>query len=82
MVYLAGVIGITFAGNIPLNDMLHHFDPVNASPAAIREMRLKYELPWNQLHTIRTVAAVATLVLVLSAISGASGEKNSSKQNN
>lgn len=67
VVYLAGVLGVTVLGNIPLNEALNRFPLSSASPGEMTAQRLKFELPWNSLNTIRTLAALLCFVLVLLA---------------
>ncbi len=57
--YLVGVIVVTVAGNIPLNDALDAFDLESASDAEVAAERDRYEAPWNRWHTIRTWVSVA-----------------------
>jgi uncharacterized membrane protein len=70
LLYIVGVFGITAIGNVPLNNMLASFDISTASSEAIDDVRLKFEAPWNNLHSIRTVISVAVLVLVICACMG------------
>ena len=65
IVYAAGVFGVTAAGNVPLNDGLAAFDLAHATPEMVSAAREKFEAPWNQLQTIRTVCAIATSVLTI-----------------
>lgn len=67
VVYIIGVIGITMAGNVPLNEALDSFHAHSASAQEIAELRLKFEGPWNSLNTIRTLASLAAIVLVIMA---------------
>jgi uncharacterized membrane protein len=58
--YGAGLIGVTFAGNVPLNEMLAtRLDPADASAA-----RLAYETPWNRLNAIRTGCVLVAFAAV------------------
>jgi uncharacterized membrane protein len=66
-VYIVGVIGVTALGNIPLNNMLAMFDLKSASAETMAVERAKFEGAWGQFHTIRTVAAVISLVLTIVA---------------
>jgi uncharacterized membrane protein len=68
LVYIAGVFGTTVLGNVPLNNSLESFDIGIASLQEIKLKRLSFEVPWNKLHTIRTIANVIALILILSAI--------------
>ena len=65
IVYVAGVFGVTVAGNIPLNDTLEKFDLFTASAETIRLQRLNFEGRWISFHTIRTIASIICLVLVI-----------------
>jgi uncharacterized membrane protein len=67
LVYIIGGFGITMVGNVPLNETLDAFNLQAASQEAIAVQRAKFEGPWNNLHTVRTVACVLALVLVVMA---------------
>jgi len=56
IIYLIGVLGVTIFGNIPLNNSLDSFNLQSASQDAIATHRVKFEGPWNNLNTIRTIA--------------------------
>jgi uncharacterized membrane protein len=66
-VYILGVIGVTFWGNIPLNNMLDAFDLKNANNDLIQLERAHFENPWNFFHTIRTAASILALILTICA---------------
>ena len=63
--YLVGPIGVTFGGNIPLNMRLDRFDVDGSSADDSAKTRGWYEMPWNRLHTIRTVLGAISIVLFL-----------------
>jgi uncharacterized membrane protein len=65
-IYLVGVFGITAGGNVPLNEKLANCDLKNGSEKEIADARKTFEKPWNRLHTLRTLAAIAALTLLLS----------------
>lgn len=67
VVYTAGVIGVTFAGNIPLNNRLDQFDLRSASAEQIARQRRDFEAPWNRLNTVRTVSSTIAIILVILA---------------
>ncbi|GEP98012.1 anthrone oxygenase family protein [Chitinophaga cymbidii] len=67
LLYAAGVIGVTFAGNIPLNEALDKFDLQQASTEAITQARERFEKRWNDLNLIRTVASTLSVILVVMA---------------
>ena len=74
-IYLIGVMGVTIFGNIPLNNMLDSFAIQSGTVGEIALTRTKFELPWNRLNNIRTVASTASLVLVILACLIRSGTK-------
>jgi len=63
--YFVGVFGITMLGNVPLNNLLDRFTVSNASPEEITGMRLAFEKPWNNYHTLRTVASIISFGLTI-----------------
>lgn len=67
LVYVIGTFGVTITGNVPLNDALDKMNLTGASANELAAHRLKFEVPWNRLHTIRTYASVLSFVLVLLA---------------
>lgn len=67
VVYAIGVIGVTALGNIPLNEALNSFSISSASVKEIAAQRTHFETPWNTWHTIRTIAAIGSLILVIIA---------------
>lgn len=67
IIYAIGPIGLTFAGNIPLNNALDVFNMKSASAADMAQFRAKFEGPWNRLHAIRTWASVLAFVLAVIA---------------
>ncbi len=62
--YAIGVLGVTFAGNVPRNDALAAFPTQTATLAEQHTARTNFEGPWNDLHIIRAVAATVSLALV------------------
>lgn len=66
LVYAIGTFGVTLFGNVPLNDAL---DKVNLTSSAqeLAQFRLRFEIPWNRLHFIRTVASVVSFAMVVMA---------------
>ena len=66
-VYIIGVIGVTALGNIPLNNALDQFNLSTASAEAIANQRAQFEGAWNRFHTVRTIASIISLVLVIIA---------------
>lgn len=62
-IYMAGVFGVTIAGNVPLNDRLAASDINSASATQLENMRRLFAPAWNRLHLLRTSAAVVSFVL-------------------
>jgi uncharacterized membrane protein len=67
LIYGFGTFGVTIGGNVPLNNALDGFNIQAASAEEIARQRSQFEMPWNRLHSIRTVANIVALVLVLIA---------------
>lgn len=67
IIYLAGVIGVTIIGNVPLNQALDNFNVASANNTEIAARRLIFEAPWNRLNNTRTVACIVSLVLTILA---------------
>lgn len=63
IVYAVASFGITVVGNVPLNEALDAFNRQGASADDIREMRIRFEQPWNFYHRIRSVATFISLGL-------------------
>lgn len=69
VIYIAAVFGVTVFGNVPLNEKLAKFNIHEASPEEIASMRRLFEISWNTLHTIRTIASIVSFSFsILSAI--------------
>ena len=67
ILYLIGPFGLTVFGNVPLNEALANFNIKGSGLQAIAAQRQKFEHPWNMLHLIRTIAAIITFMLAVSA---------------
>ena len=68
LVYLIGVMGVTMAGNVPLNEALDAVDLQSASTTDRAAQRAAFEAPWNRFHAMRTWASILSLVLVICAL--------------
>jgi uncharacterized membrane protein len=62
--YLAGVVGVTMAGNVPKNDKLAEFRVAASTVQQAAAAREAFEGSWNRLHLVRTLASVASLALL------------------
>lgn len=67
VVYIIGVLGVTMAGNVPLNESLDVFALSSASASEISLQRAAFEGKWNFLNTIRTIASALSIILVIIA---------------
>lgn len=68
------VIGITAAGNVPLNDALA--DVTDPTGPTAGSARADFETDWNRLNLIRTLTAAAGFgVLVITAMLSSVGER-------
>lgn len=65
LIYLIGVIGITMAGNVPLNTMLDQSDLLSASENELSFIRKKFESSWNSLNHWRTYSSILAFVLCI-----------------
>lgn len=65
--YLVGVMGVTMAGNVPLNNSIDVFNIQTATAAELAKMRADFEGPWNRLNNIRTVCVTLSILLVIMA---------------
>jgi uncharacterized membrane protein len=63
-VYIAGCIGVTLAGNVPLNDALA--TSVGSSIAATDQWH-RYLLEWTRWNTVRSVASCVSGVMFIAA---------------
>lgn len=65
--YLGGVIAVTFAGNIPLNNALDRLNINAATTEQLSVFRARFENRWNMLNHIRSIANTIALVLAILA---------------
>jgi uncharacterized membrane protein len=68
-VYLLGVVGVTMTWHVPRNTALARV-PSSATADEAARARASFEGTWNRLHVVRTLASVASLVLVATALVG------------
>ena len=67
LLYIIGVIIVTFIGNIPLNEILENTDLSNSNGTAIQSLRERFETKWNNFHLIRTISSTGSLLLLVMA---------------
>lgn len=75
--YLVGVMVLSFAVNIPLNDKLAALDPNSAAGAA---EWLNYLAKWNPANNVRAVACLLGVIAFGLALNAGSGNQTSSAQ--
>jgi uncharacterized membrane protein len=63
-IYLAGVVGVTMAGNVPKNNKLAEFRVAPSTVQQAAAARQEFEGSWSRLHIIRTLASVASLAVL------------------
>lgn len=65
LIYLIGVIIVTFTGNIPLNDILDKSALNEFSMEDAKSLRDRFENKWNSLNWIRTFSSLGAFVLII-----------------
>jgi uncharacterized membrane protein len=68
VVYVVGVVIITLAWHVPRNTVLEGFPVTTATADEAALARQRFEAPWNRLHVVRTLAAIAALTLLAAAL--------------
>jgi len=63
--YLVGMLLVTMAGNVPLNNALEATDAAGPEAEAMWRRYMQRWLPWNH---VRTVSCAVSLVLLIAAI--------------
>ena len=65
ILFLVGIGVITVFKNVPLNEMLDKTVLENLSAIELKELRAKFEQPWNRWHIQRTLASFTSFPLLL-----------------
>nr|WP_121274239.1 anthrone oxygenase family protein [Pedobacter schmidteae] len=76
LVYAIGTFGVTITGNVPLNEALDKFNVKSASIEEIAIQRQLFEMQWNKLNNIRTIANIVSLIMVIIACINVSNSQN------
>ena len=63
--YLAGVVGVTGARNVPMNDRLAAIGAADAGAAALWDEYLTRWTAWNHVRTVASLAAAVALTVAL-----------------
>lgn len=66
-IYVAGVVVVTIAGNVPKNETLADFQVAASTSPEAAAARGDFEDSWNRLHVVRTLASVASLAMLSAA---------------
>ncbi len=69
IIYFIGVVLITILGNVPLNEMLDKTDLSTANMDQLKSLRVHFEVKWNRLHLIRTLASTISFLLLILSLS-------------
>lgn len=67
VLYGTGTVIVTGSGNVPLNDKLDALSLKDLTEIQMASERQQYEAKWNRLHTVRTVFAVLSFMLLITA---------------
>jgi uncharacterized membrane protein len=67
LLYGIGVFGVTFMGNVPLNNALASMNPEQLSAQALLEQRSRFEAPWNSLNRVRSICSALSIFCVIVA---------------
>jgi uncharacterized membrane protein len=67
ILYGIGTVIVTGSGNVPLNDKLDVLSLKDLTEIQMASERQQYEAKWNRLHLIRTIFALLSFMLVLTA---------------
>ena len=71
VVYFVGIMAVTIAGNIPLNNKLEALQIESMTPEQMDEFRKGFESKWNRLNHIRTISSILTfLFLAMACVCG------------
>jgi len=65
ILFLIGIGLITVFKNVPLNELLDKTVLENLSAIELKELRTKFEQPWNRWHIQRTIASFTSFSLLL-----------------
>jgi uncharacterized membrane protein len=68
VIYFFGILLVTVFGNVPLNEMLDKTNLSSTSIEELKSLREIFESKWNRLHLIRTLASVASFLLLIMSL--------------
>jgi uncharacterized membrane protein len=65
ILFFFGIGLITVFKNVPLNELLDKTTLENLSEVGLKELRTRFEDPWNRWHIQRTIASFTSFALLL-----------------
>lgn len=65
--YFIGIMGVTIAGNVPLNNALEALQIEQMTAEQMDVFRKSFENKWNRLNLIRTISSFLTFLLLVIA---------------
>jgi uncharacterized membrane protein len=65
VLYFLGVVIVTIAGNVPLNELLDKTDLTTAIADDLKQLRETFEVKWKRLHLIRTITSMVSFIVLL-----------------
>ncbi|THV57791.1 DUF1772 domain-containing protein [Flagellimonas alvinocaridis] len=65
ILFFVGIGLVTIFKNVPLNEMLDKTVLENLSTIELKDLRTKFEKPWNKWHIKRTIASFISFALLL-----------------
>ena len=65
ILFFVGIGLVTIFGNVPLNESLDASHLETLSEIELQELRNKFEQPWNNWHTIRTLSSFGAFVFLI-----------------
>jgi uncharacterized membrane protein len=68
VLYLVGCIGVTIAGNVPLNNRLAEVQPDDAGAESLWQIYLVSWTRWNHVRTAASLASAAVLIVAAVAV--------------
>ena len=66
-IYFVGVVLVTIFGNVPLNQLLDKTDLNTMELRDLKQLRLRFEKPWNRFHLVRVLTAMISFALLVIA---------------
>ncbi|XCF07282.1 anthrone oxygenase family protein [Tamlana crocina] len=68
ILFFVGIGLITIFKNVPLNETLDKTTLENLSAIELKELRTKFEQPWNRWHIQRTIASFTSFALLITGL--------------